>query len=81
MLPVSAQAACLAAPMATLSKTSVVAMGRPKTAGAICRTAGDCAAPPVRVIRLMVPVSQKLASQFYDQVRKKIETENYTAAA
>lgn len=31
--------------------------------------------------RLMVPVSQKLASQFYDQVRKKIETENTTAAA
>ena len=25
--------------------------------------------------RLMVPVSQKLASQFYEQVRKKIETE------
>ena len=31
--------------------------------------------------RLMVPVSQKLATQFYDQVRKKIETENTTAAA
>lgn len=31
--------------------------------------------------RLMVPVSQKLASQFYDQVRKKIETENTAAAA
>jgi carbon monoxide dehydrogenase subunit G len=31
--------------------------------------------------RLMVPVSQKLASQFYDQVRKKIETENTTASA
>src|SRR5512134_951174 len=30
--------------------------------------------------RLMVPVSQKLASQFYDQVRKKIETENTPAA-
>lgn len=30
--------------------------------------------------RLMVPVSQKLASQFYDQVRKKIETENTAAA-
>jgi carbon monoxide dehydrogenase subunit G len=29
--------------------------------------------------RLMVPVSQKLASQFYEQVRKKIETENATA--
>jgi uncharacterized protein len=28
--------------------------------------------------RLMVPVSQKLASQFYDQVKKKIETENAT---
>jgi carbon monoxide dehydrogenase subunit G len=26
--------------------------------------------------RLMVPVSQKLASQFYDQVKEKIETEN-----
>ena len=26
--------------------------------------------------RLMVPVSQKLASQFYDNVRRKIETEN-----
>ena len=26
--------------------------------------------------RLMVPVSQKLAAQFYDEVRKKIETEN-----
>jgi len=26
--------------------------------------------------RLMVPVSQKLAGTFYDQVRKKIETEN-----
>jgi len=25
--------------------------------------------------RLMVPVSQKLASQFYDEVRKRIETE------
>jgi carbon monoxide dehydrogenase subunit G len=31
--------------------------------------------------RLMVPVSQKLASQFYDQVRKKIETENSPAAS
>src|SRR5690349_20275364 len=30
--------------------------------------------------RLMVPVSQKLASQFYDQVKKKIETENAAAA-
>ncbi len=30
--------------------------------------------------RLMVPVSQKLASQFYDQVRKKIETENAAAS-
>lgn len=29
--------------------------------------------------RLMVPVSQKLATQFYDQVRKKIETENAAA--
>ena len=29
--------------------------------------------------RLMVPVSQKLAQVFYDQVRKKIETENATA--
>jgi carbon monoxide dehydrogenase subunit G len=29
--------------------------------------------------RLMVPVSQKLASQFYDQVRKKIEMENAAA--
>lgn len=26
--------------------------------------------------RLMVPVSQKLAQEFYDRVRKKIETEN-----
>jgi carbon monoxide dehydrogenase subunit G len=31
--------------------------------------------------RLMVPVSQKLAGQFYDQVRKKIEKENTPAAA
>jgi carbon monoxide dehydrogenase subunit G len=31
--------------------------------------------------RLMVPVSQKLASQFYEQVRKKIETENTAAAS
>jgi carbon monoxide dehydrogenase subunit G len=31
--------------------------------------------------RLMVPVSQKLATQFYDQVRQKIETENTTTAA
>ncbi len=30
--------------------------------------------------RLMVPVSQKLAAQFYDDVRKKIETENITAS-
>ena len=30
--------------------------------------------------RLMVPVSQKLASQFYDQVKKKIETENTASA-
>jgi carbon monoxide dehydrogenase subunit G len=30
--------------------------------------------------RLMLPVSQKLASQFYDQVRKKIETENVTTS-
>jgi carbon monoxide dehydrogenase subunit G len=29
--------------------------------------------------RLMVPVSQKLASQFYDQVRQKIEIENTPA--
>lgn len=29
--------------------------------------------------RLMVPVSQKLASQFYEEVRKRIETENVTA--
>ena len=31
--------------------------------------------------RLMVPVSQKLAQVFYDQVKKKIETENTTASA
>jgi carbon monoxide dehydrogenase subunit G len=31
--------------------------------------------------RLMVPVSQKLAQVFYDQVKKKIETENTTAAS
>ena len=31
--------------------------------------------------RLMVPVSQKLAQVFYDQVRKKIETENTAASA
>ena len=31
--------------------------------------------------RLMVPVSQKLASQFYEEVRKKIETENTTTAS
>ena len=31
--------------------------------------------------RLMVPVSQKLASQFYDQVRKQIETENARATS
>jgi carbon monoxide dehydrogenase subunit G len=31
--------------------------------------------------RLMVPVSQKLATQFYDQVRRKIETENATASS
>ena len=31
--------------------------------------------------RLMVPVSQKLAQVFYEQVRKKIETENPTAAS
>jgi len=31
--------------------------------------------------RLMVPVSQKLAQVFYEQVRKKIETENTTAAS
>ncbi len=30
--------------------------------------------------RLMVPVSQKLASQFYEQVRKKIETEHANAS-
>ncbi len=30
--------------------------------------------------RLMVPVSQKLATQFYDEVRKKIETANVTAS-
>lgn len=30
--------------------------------------------------RLMVPVSQKLASQFYEEVRRKIETENDAAA-
>ena len=30
--------------------------------------------------RLMVPVSQKLASQFYDEVRRKIETENITTS-
>ena len=29
--------------------------------------------------RLMVPVSQKLAQIFYEQVRKKIETENAAA--
>lgn len=29
--------------------------------------------------RLMVPVSQKLAQVFYDQVKKKIETENAAA--
>jgi carbon monoxide dehydrogenase subunit G len=29
--------------------------------------------------RLMVPVSQKLANQFYEQVRTKIETENAAA--
>ena len=31
--------------------------------------------------RLMVPVSQKLASQFYEQVRQKIETENSIASS
>jgi carbon monoxide dehydrogenase subunit G len=31
--------------------------------------------------RLMVPVSQKLAQVFYEQVRKKIETENTAASA
>ncbi|HJR81456.1 MAG TPA: carbon monoxide dehydrogenase subunit G [Anaerolineales bacterium] len=31
--------------------------------------------------RLMEPVSQKLASQFYEQVRKKIETENTTTSS
>ena len=31
--------------------------------------------------RLMVPVSQKLAQVFYDQVKKKIETENATTSA
>ena len=31
--------------------------------------------------RLMVPVSQKLAQVFYEQVRKKIETENPAAAS
>ena len=31
--------------------------------------------------RLMVPVSQKLAQIFYEQVRKKIETENTAAAS
>ena len=31
--------------------------------------------------RLMVPVSQKLARQFYEQVRKKIETENAAASS
>jgi uncharacterized protein len=30
--------------------------------------------------RLMVPVSQKLASQFYDQVRKRIEKEEANAS-
>ncbi len=30
--------------------------------------------------RLMVPVSEKLAGVFYDQVRKKIESENVKAA-
>jgi carbon monoxide dehydrogenase subunit G len=29
--------------------------------------------------RLMVPVSQKLAQEFYERVRKKIETENANA--
>ena len=31
--------------------------------------------------RLMVPVSQKLAQVFYEQVRKKIETENAAASS
>ena len=31
--------------------------------------------------RLMVPISQKLAQVFYEQVRKKIETENTAASA
>ena len=31
--------------------------------------------------RLMVPVSQKLAQVFYEQVRKKIETENQAAGS
>ncbi|HVF24742.1 MAG TPA: carbon monoxide dehydrogenase subunit G [Anaerolineales bacterium] len=31
--------------------------------------------------RLMVPVSQKLAQVFYEQVRKKIETENEAAGS
>ena len=31
--------------------------------------------------RLMVPVSQKLAQVFYEQVRKKIETENTAAGS
>ena len=31
--------------------------------------------------RLMVPVSQKLAQEFYEQVRKKIESENANASS
>jgi carbon monoxide dehydrogenase subunit G len=31
--------------------------------------------------RLMVPVSQKLASQFYEEVRQRIETEHAAAAS
>ena len=59
--PDSAQAACRAAPRATYSAGSGTVTGTPKTAGAMDRTAGERAAPPMSTTRSgMMPQAARL---------------------
>jgi hypothetical protein len=60
--PDSAQAACRAAPSATYSAGWGTATGTPKIAGAMLRTAGERAAPPMRMTRsAVIPQSARLS--------------------
>src|SRR5450755_251636 len=60
--PDSAHAACRAAPMATYSAGSGTVTGTPNTAGAMDRTAGDRAAPPMSTTRPgVIPQAARLS--------------------